>query len=322
MIKKILLVSGDPNSINSEIIYKTWKRLNKKIKKNLLLIGNYRLLEKQFKLLRYNIKIFKLEDIDKKTKANYLNIIDVPVSFKDPFNISFSNSSNYVIKCLNLAHTIANTRKIKGIINCSINKKLLLKTKKKGVTEFFASKCKIKKNSEIMMITNSKFSVVPLTTHINLKDIHKSINTKLITQKITSLNLNYKILFGYKPKIAILGMNPHNGELKANSEEKKYIIPSVKKLKKRGINVSGPVVADTVFINEFKKFDVIVGTYHDQVLTPFKALYGFDAINITLGLTYRRMSPDHGPALDIVKKKIANYQSLLKCITLLNKLDS
>ena len=86
-----------------------------------------------------------------------------------------------------------------------------------------------------------------------------------------------------------------------------------------GIKVKGPMVADTIFINNFKKFDVIVGMYHDQVIAPFKTLYKFNAINITLGLTYLRISPDHGTDKDIIGKKKANPLSLLKCInTVLN----
>ena len=100
----------------------------------------------------------------------------------------------------------------------------------------------------------------------------------------------------------MLGLNPHNAELKKSSEEKKIIIPSLTKLKKKGINVTGPLVADTVFIENFKKFDVIVGMYHDQVLAPFKSIYKFDAINITIGLKYLRVSPDHGVAIDLIKK--------------------
>ena len=85
------------------------------------------------------------------------------------------------------------------------------------------------------------------------------------------------------------------------------------------INVSGPLAADTVFINSFKKFDVIIGMYHDQVLAPFKALYKFDAINVTLGLNYLRASPDHGVARNIVGKNIANDQSLTSCIHFISK---
>ena len=100
----------------------------------------------------------------------------------------------------------------------------------------------------------------------------------------------------------MLGLNPHNAELRKYSEEKKIIIPSIFKLKK-GIKINGPLVSDTIFINEYKKYDIIIGMFHDQVLAPFKTLFKFDAINITLGLKYLRVSPDHGIAKLNKKKK-------------------
>ena len=107
--------------------------------------------------------------------------------------------------------------------------------------------------------------------------------------------------------------------MQINSEEKKIIIPSIKILKKRGINLIGPLVSDTLFIEDFKKFDVIVGMYHDQVLTPFKTIFKFDAINITLGLKYLRVSPDHGVAKNLILKNKASPKSLIECINFINK---
>ena len=122
-----------------------------------------------------------------------------------------------------------------------------------------------------------------------------------------------------KPKIGILGLNPHNAELRKNSEEKKIIIPAILKLKKLGFLIKGPLVSDTVFINDYKNFDVLVGMFHDQVLTPFKAIFKFNAINITIGLNYLRVSPDHGVAKNIIYKNKANPNSLIKCIKFVNK---
>ena len=116
-----------------------------------------------------------------------------------------------------------------------------------------------------------------------------------------------------------MGLNPHNAELRVNSEERKIIAPAILKLKKLGFFVNGPMVADTIFINQYKKYDVIVGMFHDQVLTPFKTIYKFNAINITLGLKYLRVSPDHGVAKDLIKKNKANPTSLLNCIDFINR---
>ena len=116
-----------------------------------------------------------------------------------------------------------------------------------------------------------------------------------------------------------MGLNPHNFSISKKSEEKKIIYQAIKNLTKFKIKVSGPVPADSSFMIFKKyKFDVIIGMYHDQVLSPFKALYNFFAINITLGLPYIRISPDHGIAEDIVGKKIANPNSLIESIKFFN----
>ena len=116
-----------------------------------------------------------------------------------------------------------------------------------------------------------------------------------------------------------MGLNPHNFSISKKSEEKKIINKAIKSLVKLKINAKGPVAPDSSFVIFKKyKFDVIIGMYHDQVLTPFKALYNFFAINITLGLPYIRISPDHGIAEDIVGKKIANPNSLIESIKFFN----
>tara|TARA_B100000963_G_scaffold348135_1_gene355278 strand:- start:155 stop:1111 length:957 start_codon:yes stop_codon:yes gene_type:complete len=317
-MKKIILVLGDPNSINSEIIYKVWRKSNKNIKKNIFLIGNYKLLVSQLKKLNLKIKIKKIQSINDKTFG--LKILDIPLKFKNPFKISSKASSKYVIKSLSLAHNICIKNKLGGFINCPIDKKLLNSTKVIGVTEFLAKKNKIRNNSEVMMIYNKKLAVVPLTTHINISKVAKNINHQLLLKKLTTLNNFYRKLFKKKPKICLLGLNPHNGELLKSSEEIKILIPAITRLKRLNLNISGPHVADTIFIKNYKNYDVVVGMYHDQVLAPFKAMFNFDAINITLGLNYIRVSPDHGTAVDLVRKNKADYTSLLKCVNFMKKI--
>ena len=114
-------------------------------------------------------------------------------------------------------------------------------------------------------------------------------------------------------------MNPHNFSSKKISEEKKIIIPAIKKMKKIGIRVSGPISPDTSFMFYKKNnFNIIFGMYHDQILTPYKALFKYNAINITLGLPYIRISPDHGVAENIIGKNIANPKSLIESIKFFN----
>ena len=321
MKKKIIIIAGDPNSINSEIISKIWKIISPSVKKKIYLIANFNLINKQFKRLKSKTSIIKVKQIKENFVTKKLKIIDIPLNFKNPFKVSLKNSKKYIIECFNLAHKLAEDNEVGGLINCPINKKLLHKSKKIGVTEFLASKCKINNGSEVMLIHNKKLSVVPLTTHINIKNVSKKININLIIKKMTTLRKDFKKLFNKSPKIGVLGLNPHNAELASNSEEMKIINPAISRLKKKGFYIKGPLSADTLFINNYKKYDVIVGMYHDQVLAPFKSLFHFDAINITLGLNYLRVSPDHGPAKDIMNKNKANPLSLLKCVNFINNLN-
>ena len=319
MKRKIIIFTGDPNSINSEIIHKTWNKLDKKLKKRIYFISNYNLIKSQFKKLKYNTKINKVKNIFDQEGSLNIKIIDVNLKFQNPFSVKKSIASKFIKNSLEVCHNLALKNYTQGFINCPIDKNLLNSRKKIGVTEYLASKCKIKNNKEAMLIYNQKFSVCPLTTHLDIKEISKKITPALITNKIKTLNQWYKEKLKKKPKIAVLGLNPHNAELRKNSEEKRIIIPAIKKLKKSGINIKGPFVSDTFFIDSFKKFDLLIGMYHDQVLTPFKSIYKFDAINITIGLKYIRTSPDHGTAKSMIGKNKANPNSLIKCIDFINK---
>lgn len=316
--KNIFLIAGDPNSINSEIIYKSWKKLNKKLRKRLYIIGSYDLIKKQFIKLRYKIIIEKIVSLNQLVNTDNFKIINIDLKFNHPFNVAKKESSDYILKCLNLGHILALKKNTLGLINCAISKNLF-KRKKTGVTEYLANKCKIKDKSEVMLIKNNNFSVCPLTTHIDLKDVSRSITSKIIVIKIKTILKNFYKIYKKKPRIGVMGLNPHNAELRPDSEEVKQIIPAIKKLKAQGCKIEGPIVSDTAFINKYKKFDIIVGMYHDQVLSPFKSIFKYNAINLTLGLKYLRASPDHGVAIDIIKKNKANALSLMECIKFVNK---
>ncbi len=320
MKKKFCIIVGEPNSINSEIIAKSWKKIDKSKKKSLFLIGNYDLINKQLKKIKIKVLTNKINSFNDKFSETKLNILNVPLRFKDPFRINEMASSRYVLKCLNIAHSLSYTKKIKGFINCPVDKKTLFKSKNIGVTEYLAKKNRIF-SKEVMLIYNNKMSVVPITTHLNVRQISKNISKNLIIDKIVTLNYFYKKLFKKKPTIAVLGLNPHNGESRNETEEQSIIKPCIKRLRHKKFRVIGPFPADTIFLNKKKyNFDVIVGMYHDQVLAPFKALYGLDAINITLGLNYFRVSPDHGTAKDLVGLGKADPTSLIKSINFISKI--
>ena len=318
MKKKIIIISGDPNSINSELIFKSWKRLNTSVKKKIYLISNFELIKKQFKILKYSIHIKKVKNIETHVNDDQLKIINIDLKFTNPFKVPANKASKFVQNSLDTAHSLALNKNVSGIINCAIDKSLLGKNKI-GVTEYLATKCNLKNNSEVMLIRNKKFSVSPLTTHIDVKNISKKITKKSIINKVKTINNWYKKYLKIKPRIGVLGLNPHNAELRKNSEENTIIIPAISKLKKLNINIKGPLSADTIFINEFRNYDIVLGMFHDQVLAPFKSIFKFDAINTTLGLKYLRASPDHGTAMKLIGKNKANIDSFLNCISFINK---
>ena len=162
-----------------------------------------------------------------------------------------------------------------------------------------------------MLLYNKKLSVAPLTTHIPIRKVSQKISKAKIIKKIKTINIFYKKNLKKTPIIGILGLNPHNSEIEINSEENKIIIPAIQILKKSKMKVIGPLSPDSSFaVYKKHKLDVILGMYHDQVLTAYKAIFNHDAINITLGLPYIRISPDHGVGEDIVGKNKANPKSL------------
>ena len=318
--KATLIVSGEPNSVFLEIFFKALKY--GKFKKPIILIVSKELLTKQMKQLRFN---FKINSLDKKNISfkglnnKKINIINIDSKYKKTFDKISKISNTYIEKSFNTALTLLKTNKYTGLINGPISKKTFLKERFFGMTEYFASKTS-KKDKFAMLIYNKRLSVSPLTTHIPLKNIHKSITKNKIINQVILINKFYKKEFKKIPKIAITGLNPHCESNYKTSEEEKIIKPAIKFLIKKKFNVNGPVPADTIFLQEIsKKYDVIIGMYHDQVLTPMKTLFGFDAINITLGLPFIRISPDHGPNEKMLGKNKSNPQSLIQAIKFLDK---
>ena len=204
------------------------------------------------------------------------------------------------------------------IINGPINKTKTLNKKFLGVTEYVSHSFNQKKFA--MLIYNKNLSVCPITTHLPLSQITKKINRNLIKEKIVIVNNFYKKFLKFKPKIAVTGLNPHCESVLKFNEDDRIILPAIKSLQKK-INVKGPFPADTIFLkNNRKKFDVIIGMYHDQVLGPIKTLFEYDAINITLGLPFLRVTPDHGPNEKMVGKNKSNPISLIKALNFLDKI--
>ena len=315
----ILIVAGEPNSIFFEIFFKAQK--TKKFKSPIILIGSLNLLKLQMKKLNVRRKINSLNPRnfnEKKLNNKTINIIDVNYNTSVAFEKISKKSNQYIENSFEMATKIMKEKFIYKFINGPISKKYFLKKKYLGVTEYLTNKFSSKKSA--MLIFNQKLSVCPVTTHLPLKYVAKRINPKIIMEKINLIDNFYLKIFKKKPKIALLGLNPHCETIDNFDEDKKVIKPTIKKAQKRKFKISGPYSADTIFIKENrKKFDVIIGIYHDQVLTPMKTLFEYDAINITLGLPFIRVSPDHGPNEKMLGKNMSNPLSLIKAIEFLDK---
>tara|TARA_B100000787_G_scaffold141749_1_gene110938 strand:+ start:3399 stop:4364 length:966 start_codon:yes stop_codon:yes gene_type:complete len=321
MIKEpIIIVAGEPNSVFLEIFFKAIEK--NKYKRPLIIIVSKKLLQAQMNKLGFiyeintiNKNFNKLDKLDNKK----INLIDISYKFNKCFDKISNKSNNYIKETFSVALDILRRKKFSRLINGPISKKHFLGGKNLGITEYLAQKTK-RKNKVAMLIFNKKLSVSPLTTHLALKNVHKHISKQKIYTHIKLITKFYKENFKKKPKIGITGLNPHCESNFKDCEEKAIIIPAIKNLKNKKFKVEGPFPADTIFMNEhLKNFDVIVGMYHDQVLTPIKALFGFDAVNITLGLPFVRISPDHGPNTSMLGKNLSNPKSLVEALHFLDK---
>lgn len=318
-INPIVIIWGEPNSIFSEIFLKSVKRY--KNYKPIILIGSFELFKDQIKKLKIKLNYKLINPISEDLNnllVDKINFLNVNYKYKKPFEKISSNSNKYLMKCFILAFKIAKEHKIAGLINGPISKKYFLKKKFQGITEFLSNHYKIDKYA--MLIFNESLSVLPITTHLPIEKVAKNLSKKSIISKSLLVNNFYKNFLSKKPKIAVCGLNPHCENFFKISEEKKIINPAIKFLKKKKIKIDGPFPADTIFLNDIrKKYDVIIGMYHDQVLAPIKSIYSFKAINITLGLPFIRISPDHGPNFKMVGKNSSNPESLLEAIKFLDK---
>ena len=316
----IIIIGGEPNSIFSEIFFKSLTSY--RCKSPLIIITSKELLQKQMKKLGF---VFEINIINKtfgefnKLNNKKINLINVEYKFKNCFEKISGKSNDYIKECFEIALKIMLKNKFSKFINGPISKKYFLKGKTLGITEYLAKKTK-KNNNVVMLIFNKRLSVSPLTTHLALKNVHKNLSKRKIYTQVKLITEFYEKNFKKKPKIAITGLNPNCESNFQNRAEAALIIPAIKNLKDKNFLVEGPFPADTIFIKEqLKNFDVIIGMYHDQVLSPMKALFGFDAINITLGLPFVRISPDHGPNSSMLGKNLSSPRSLIEALKFLDK---
>jgi 4-hydroxythreonine-4-phosphate dehydrogenase len=245
---------------------------------------------------------------------NYINVYN----FKSKTKID--NTYNSLIESYNLT-------KLKyfiGILTLTINKEKIINNiddQFVGQTEFYKNIDK-KKNVNMLFVYKN-LRILTLTTHIKFRKIIYYLNKKnFIYDKILSLNKCLKRdLNLLTPKMIISGVNPHASENSTiGNEEKKIIIPALRRIKKKNIHIDGPYSADSLLINKNKEYDVFIFHYHDQALIPFKLLSKNKGINFTTGLDIIRVSPDHGTAYNIVGKNIAGTRGLINCFNFIKKI--
>jgi len=316
--RPIIVIAGEPNSIFSEIFFKSLE--NKNFRSPIILIASKNLIELQMKKLKIKkkIRLITIENLKKDYLDNKkINLFNVSYNQKKAFDKISNKSNRYIKKSFDIALKILNQKITNKLINGPISKKFFLKKKYLGITEYLAYKTGTKNYA--MLIYNKNLSVCPLTTHLPLKKVSKQINKNIIRKKIKLIDIFYKKILKLKPKMAITGLNPHCESVDNFNEDEKIIKPAIKSLNELNYKISGPFSADTIFLkNNRKKYNVIIGMYHDQVLTPLKTLVEYDAINITLGLPFIRVSPDHGPNEKMLGKNKSNPLSLIKSLKFLD----
>jgi len=291
---------GDTDSINIELIEKSHNRLKKNVE--YILLCNTKDLSKYLKKIGSKLSINEINNPlnFENYKKNYLNCFNIE-------DISKEKHKN-LINQINVSNYLAKTSKI-DLITLPINKSLF---KKKiefiGMTEYLA---KINKKKTFMIMHGEKFSIIPLTTHINLKDVNRSLNKKFLQSNLKEIlkKIEEKIYTLNFQSIKFLCYNPHCSENGTIGNEDKILSKLISNFKK----ISGPYPADSAFNNLKNNYSLFISMYHDQALIPFKIL-NKKGINLTIGLEYKRLSPAHGTATDIKFKKIANTSSYLACM--------
>ena len=295
-MNSICILLTDHESINEEIIINSYKELLIAKINKIYFVG----CQIKFK------KIYKKFNLQKKFK--FINA-----------NLNQNQYFEYLRVITYKAIRISKKEKGVLILNMPLDKKKFLKNKFPGFTEFF-SYCLNKKKDENMLLYSEKgFSVCPLTTHIEIKNVEKNINEKKLKNCIKNI-INFYQKLNKKIEIIVLGLNPHASvDFNKDTKDNSLINKIVKNMRKKKINITGPISADTAFMGNLRK-KVFVGMYHDQVLIPFKALNKFDGINITIGKKILRLSPDHGTAKNLKRnKQNINNKSFLRCLDFCSK---
>jgi 4-hydroxythreonine-4-phosphate dehydrogenase len=325
-LKKIIYSPGEPSGIGPDLIIQLCKSTFwTDVKIPIVCLSDPKLLNARASDLEKKIKLEVLSDLSE-LKANKRNVIQV-LRVSDCKNTNcgklYKSNAQYVLDNLQFGIDEAFKNKNHALVTGPISKENIISINKAflGHTEYIQQRTKSDK--VLMLLASDQLKVALATTHIPLKKVANKISKELVISKAITLNHGLKQKFKIKnPNIKLLGLNPHSGESgKIGMEEIDILIPAVKELRKKKINISYPISADTAFTKKnLKETDAFLGMYHDQVLPVIKALSFGNAINITLGVPITRTSVDHGVALDIAGTGKSDPSSLKEAIKTAKKI--
>ena len=309
---------GDPNGIGIEIILKSLSNFSLFHECNFVIYASTGLIEKQKQHFQIDTPPLKKIDSEEDLSDTQINIKEVFSNSQFNFGESDKELSALGILSLKEATKAIKDKKIDVLVTAPINKDLSFSESFQytGHTDFLKNYFRI---SPLMLMISKELKIALLTDHIPIKDVSNAINQDIVEQKIkaleTSLINDFQIK---KPKIAVLAVNPHAGDNGViGNEDQSIIIPAINSFKGTTSSISGPFSADTFFVNEnYKKYDGIIASYHDQGLIPFKTISFGKGVNFTAGLPVVRTSPDHGTGFDIAGKGIADHTSFTNAIKL------
>jgi 4-hydroxythreonine-4-phosphate dehydrogenase len=314
-MNRFVLTCGDINGIGPEIAVKALNKLcsqNKTIQFILIIPENvFRTTARLVKPI-FTYKI--IEDLESTISQKYQVSILVTRSFRQQIGKPTVASGEAAYLALKTSFDILRKNLADAVVTAPVSKTALklAGVKYPGQTEMYADWCGVK--NFVMTFLSRKLSVGLYSIHIPLKEVSKSLNIKTMVAKLDTLVRMLNIDLGIKyPKLAVLGLNPHAGEGGIiGTEEKKLIEPIIKQKKIKG-KVEGPFSSDAFFANRrFENYDMVFGSYHDQVLIPFKYINAGKGVNYSAGLPIIRTSPDHGTAYDIAGKGIADESSMIE----------
>ena len=317
---------GDVNGIGTELIIKTLSDLRileictPVVFASNKVINFYRKSVPEIVFNFMNIK--ELSRVNHK-QVNIYNCWEEEVAITP--GVMNETGGKYAIKSLLAATQALKENKIHGLVTAPLHKKNIQSQEFNfaGHTPFLKNLFEVK--DVVMLLTSENLKVALVTEHVPVKDIAQNITRENIAGKLNILHTSLQQDFGIdKPKIAVLGLNPHAGdEGLIGREEEEIIKPAIKDAKQRNMLVVGPFSADAFFARaQYKKFDAVLAIYHDQGLIPFKSLSIGEGVNFTAGIAGVRTSPDHGTAFDIAGKNQADEssfrQAIFTCVDIIN----